>query len=634
MSTPLANDFKELVRARTDIAGLIGETVALQAQRGGREFVGLCPFHDDHNPSMRVYADRQSFRCWSCQAGGDCFEFVMKRDRVEFREALETLATRANLEMPAAQRNAGPNRSVKQKQYEIVAWAEQQFHDCLLKSPQAQVARDYLASRGFTAETIARFRLGFHPPEWEWLINRAQGKYFPRDLVDVQLASERDTTRGRAGYFDFFVGRVMFPIRDGQGRPVAFGGRVLPGSDDKGGKYLNSRDWPLFPKSQLLYALSEARDAISKTGVAVVTEGYTDCILAHQCGLNNFVATLGTALGDDHVSLLKRFARQVILVYDGDTAGRNATEKALVRFLSQEVDLRILTLPGELDPADFLLAEGADAFRQLLAGSVEVWEYKFNCVIARHGVNSIDSRHRVLEEMLETIAHSPIFGGATLTGASHVRQDILLGRLSQRLGLPEESVRKRLNELRRQQQQRRVETKGPAARSPQSPPPSESLQRLIRKPTKDQQTDCELLEILFLNPETVDSIRAQVQPDDIAHPLLRQLFEWACQSEAGESPFDRVMLICEDAQLKQLAIYLDEQARDKRIGPDALACVLECIQHRRELGTQEYRPRTAVTAAESARGNSKDQLLQVMEMNRKRLEGMQRQKDAALRKKS
>ncbi len=230
---------------------------------------------------------------------------------------------------------------------EVLAWAERVFHQTLLESPIAETARQYLAQRGFTRETIERFCLGFHPNDWGWIQNQARGRYRGPQLAAACLVKpQEDGTR----YSDYFTNRVLFPIHNERDQPVGFGGRVLPGESDRFGKYFNSPESGFFHKSRLLYALSHARQGLRETGTAVVTEGYTDCIAAHQAGLNNVVATLGTSLTIEQVTTLKRFARKVVLVYDGDAAGRLAAERAVTRFLAQDVDLRVLTLPGGRTP--------------------------------------------------------------------------------------------------------------------------------------------------------------------------------------------------------------------------------------------------------------------------------------------
>jgi len=426
-----SNDFKETVRAQTDIAGLIGETVRLQSVRGGREFVGLCPFHDDHNPSLRVYPDRGSYRCWSCNAGGDCFTFVMESESVEFREALEILATRVGIPIPKRTGRPTPAGQEKTTLLEALLWAEGLFHHTLLHDSAAAPAREYLQQRGFTPETIERFKLGFHPNDWQWLLGRAQGRFSPEQLTAAGLTNKRE---GSGGYFDYFVDRVLFPIHNERGQPVGFGGRVLPGADDSFGKYFNSNENPVFHKSRLVYALDHAREGLKTTETAVVTEGYTDCITAHQAGLNNVVATLGTALTEMQVTTIKRFARRVVLVYDGDQAGQDAAARAVGRFLAQDVDLRILTLPDGDDPAEYITQHGPEAFQQRVDTAPEAFDYMFDVLKGRFGLDSVDSRQRILDGVLNVLSGVPKL-------ARNVREDMLLRRVSQRLGIAEETVR-------------------------------------------------------------------------------------------------------------------------------------------------------------------------------------------------
>lgn len=588
MSRGLTDDFKELVRGRTDLLALVSETVAMRPQRGGRDYVGLCPFHDDRNPSMHVYTDRQNFRCWSCQEGGDCFTFVMKRDRVGFREALELLAQRAGIELPEKFRiTNGPTVDAKLRMYETVAWAERQFHEYLLEAPQAERARGYLKSRGISADSILRFRLGFHPDEWEWLISRARGQYSIADLQQVRLVRERD---GNGGFYDCFVDRVLFPIRDPQRRPVAFGGRILPDSRyQNGGKYINSDDYPLFHKSKLVYAMDEARDAISKSKQVVVTEGYTDCIISHQYGLKNVVATLGTALNENHVSLLKRFAHQVVLMFDGDAPGQNATEKALIKFLSQDVDLRTLTLPGNQDPADFLLASGADALRSLLDHALEAWDYKYRVVMQRHGLDSIDSRHRVLQEMIEVLAEVPAPTGMGMASKWMEREQIILGRLAQNLKLSESFIRDRLRDFRSAEQQRgrapRLESPQPNDESANSTIPEIQIPPLPSRPTRDERAELDAVMCILTHPACIEQFVSLVSPADFSHLGLRQLFELSGMLFAkGELPsYERLSLNLESEHLMRLIVQVDELARSRNPSDDLIQQTLAWFRYRREL---------------------------------------------------
>jgi DNA primase len=576
-----ADDFKELVRSRTDIVSLIAESVALQSQRGGREFVGLCPFHDDHNPSMRVYPERQSFRCWSCNEGGDCFSFVMKRDRIGFRETLEMLAKKANIPLPESfARQKDEEGHDRNRLYEIVAWAEKQFHEFFLDAPQAERARKYIYGRHLSKETVLKYRIGYHPDNWEWLIERARHLYKPEELEIVKLIGRKAET-GR--YYDHFVDRVVFPIRDTQGRPVAFGGRILPDSPSTGmGKYWNSPEHLLFNKSRLFYGMDKARESISKSGTAVLVEGYTDCIMAHQCGLTNVVAALGTALNENHVVNMKRFARRVVMVLDGDRAGRDAVERAVPRFLPHEVDLRILTLPEDLDPADFLAARGGQPFAALLDTAVEVWEYKYQAVVARYGLDSIDSRHRVLEEMLDTISQVP----AHSTGDWALREQVILGKLVQQLKVPEHLVRHRLDDLRlkKEHKQSHPVASVSATRSKESAKPAEPL--FPSRPTRDDLAEREVLELIFTYPDLAEVIRQEIAPEDLLLPRMSQLLE-VCFSLHGEGippSYERVTSHLEDPDLKNLAALIDEHARQVAVLPEHVSHTLQFFRRRRAAG--------------------------------------------------
>lgn len=582
MSFADSDQFKELVRTRTDIVSLIGESVGLQAQRGGREFVGLCPFHDDHRPSMRVNPDRQSFKCWACGTGGDCYTFVMERDRLTFPEALELLASRAGLEMPkqAVPQN-GEQGITKQRLHEILGWAEAEFHRCLMNDPAGDIARQYLASRGFLPETINRFRLGYHPNDWQWLLDRSRGRYKVDELEAAKLVGTKDS----GGHYDYFVDRVMFPIRDMQGRTVAFGGRILPqtGGSDRA-KYWNSPESAIFSKSQLLYGLEMSRDGFKRVNRAVVVEGYTDCILAHQAGLDHVVGTLGTALTNEHVSVLKRFVREVVLIYDGDAAGQNASDRSLPRFLAQEVDLRIMTLPDDLDPADALQLHGLEWFENLLKHAPEVWQYKFRRLVSKYGLTSIDARHRVLEEMLEAISLVPVRMGNMLGGSWGMRETLILGQLSKDLGIPERTVRDRLNAVRHKKKQD-DERRGTTRIDPPQQNRSIRYSQLLKAPTRIERLECDLLSVMLAHPYTVERFAIELRAERVRHPDLARLLQIIYNLyERGITPgFDRVLLELDADDLKPLVVTLMEHAERSNMSAGLAEQLLAVLHVEEEL---------------------------------------------------
>jgi DNA primase len=558
------HDTKEQIKGAVDIVDLVGEYIPLR--REGRGYKGLCPWHDDSKPSLHVNPDRQSFKCWVCvDAGGDVFDFLMKIEGISFREALQMLSERAGI--PLATHSGRPAEPLDEKQalYAAVSWAEEQFHQCLLKSAEAEPARRYLAERGITTDSITRFHLGFAPERWDWILQRSTGTpHKPAVLERVGLVFKSQES---GKLLDRFRGRVMFSIRDVQRRPVAFGGRVLPGGKDAA-KYVNSPETPLFSKSSMLYALDQAREAISQTGAVIVMEGYTDAIVAHQCGFSNAVAVLGTALGERHVPLLRRFADRIVLMLDGDEAGQRRTNEVLNLFVQQQIDLQILTLPDALDPCDFLQQRGPDAFREQLVRTVDALEHKFRVAAGELNAGSgLHAAQHAVEEILDTLAQAPRLRTDTASAAK-VKEDQILNRLARRFGVAEETLRARLAEKRRGARPR-------ATRKPDQPAPPAKLPPLERT----------LLELLLLAPEQAAAVCQEIMVDQLQSPRTQIIFSMCRRlSEAGVRPtFERLMLEFDDPQVKSLLVELDEQGQSKQgIDPAAgLESLMETFRQQR-----------------------------------------------------
>lgn len=550
MSSPGLQEFRETVRSQTDLVSLVSESISLQPRHGGRQYVGLCPFHDDHNPSLNVYPDRQTFRCWSCNTGGDCFTFVMEHEKVSFPEALELLARRANVPIPRNLSKTTPEQeSSRARLMEVLQWAENEFHKALLELPAAEPARRYLQNRGYSDQIIRDYRLGFHPDDWTWLLGRASSKFTPRVLQAARLVNEKN---GR--FYDYFVNRVMFPIHNERGQAVSFGGRVLPGSTDER-KYFNGPESDVFHKSRLLYALDKARDAIRQTGKVVVVEGYTDCLTCHQHGILNTVGTLGTALTDTHVTALRRFAQQVVLVFDGDDAGQGAARRAVERFLAQDVDLRILTLPEKLDPAEFLAAYNADEFRRLMDAAPEAWEFQYRMARAANGIETIHGRQQVLEEMLQLLAQVPNLAGS-------LREAQLVANLAQRLLVSEEAVREHLRSIR-ERGTRRLRVDKHAAEQVQI---SRDVERILQgRMSRDDRLECDLLELVLATPDQIEFVGQAVRPAPLRNVIFRQILEYCLQEaeEHGELTVTGLLDRVDDPAMKNLIVWIDEQGLAK-----------------------------------------------------------------------
>jgi len=512
------------VKEANDIVDVVGSYMNLRP--AGPTFKGLCPFHDDHRPSFDVDPRRQRYRCWSCGKYGDVLTFVQEFERVDFREALELLARRAGITLKNSPDS--PQRRNRAVMLDLVRWAAEQYHHCLLNSPLAETARRYIGERGLTGETVRRFGLGFAPPAGDWLLQRAGAAGLSFELLEKigLIAARQEGT----GHYDRFRDRVMFPIRDARGQTLGFGGRILPSSplSERAPKYYNSSDTPLFSKSELLYGLDQARQAATTGGYLAVVEGYTDVLMAHQLGIPQVVSTMGTALNARHVQHLRRFVPRVVLVFDADAGGNTGVDRALEVFASQDIDLAIATLPEGLDPCDLLVQQGAEPFRQVLTAAVDALDFKLNQLLTREADKGIEGRRRIVEAVLGIIALAPEMPGE----AGQVKRELMLSRISHRLGIQEETVWKRLLELRR----------GDAATRRRGENPTGSAAPEEKRQAPAAPEERELLEVLLAEPALVPQAAAEVKPEDVRHPGLRQLLEglYTLHAEGAPATLDQL----------------------------------------------------------------------------------------------
>ena len=547
------DDFKELVRSSTNLVDLVSETVSLKPIHGGRDFIGLCPFHDDKNPSFHVYPDRQTYRCWVCDQGGDCFRWVMEIEKLPFPEAMESLARRARLEIPKKKRDeaTSDNQLKKTDSLAVVEWAVNLMHSTLRTSAKAENAREYVKKRKLSEDTVRNFRLGYHPEDWNWFLDQARARFTPAQLVAAGLIQERNNG---PGYFDNLVGRLVFPIIDERGRPVAFGGRVLPGGNiESDAKYWNSLESAIFHKRRTLYAFDRARETIRRSKTAIIVEGYMDCIACHQAGVTNAVATLGTAMTEDHVRFLRRFAEKVVLVYDSDKAGQDAAERSISRFLAEDLDLRILSVPSGKDPADYLEDHTSEEFYALTASASEAWEYKLQSILQRISINTIAGRQQVLNQMMEFLAASQGLAGS-------IREDMILRNVCGRVQVDERMARQQLKELRGQTQKKGF-TRRDAERQP--------VELKTRVENALERAEREVLEIILTCPETIDLIRHQIGADDFENARHQRLLDLCIDvwKEDGDLPeLGRMIIAAEsDSDLLSLINALVDSAEEKGI---------------------------------------------------------------------
>jgi DNA primase len=404
--------------------------------------------------------------------------------------------------------------------------------------------------------------------------------FSPAVLERVGLVLKSDKN---GSYYDRFRGRVLFSIRDARARCIAFGGRILPGTTPSNperteAKYINSPETPLFSKSSELYALDMARDAIAKEQGLIVMEGYTDVIMAHQHGINNAVAVLGTALGEKHIPLVRRFTDSVTLVLDGDEAGQRRTmqilDELLALFVSQEIDLRILTLPSGADPCDVISSQGSEAFRERLNKSLDALDHKIHAVT--NGLASAPGTHRAslaVEEILGTLARALPMSGHS-TSISLVREQQVFARLSRQFGIGEETLRSRLGAVRREQ----------SARSLQRTPTQAAV--VAAKRVALQPWERELLELVIHEPEILPLLAEQLDTEEIPHEVCRGIYIKAVEiMHAGQVPtFDQLMLATNDPDVKNLLVDCDETGREKKTSDSQrrVSDLLMLLEHKKQ----------------------------------------------------
>lgn len=551
MSLIVDPDTKDRVRAATDIVDLVGSYLELRRQ--GRGFVALCPWHADSRPSLQINVEKQIWKCWVCDLGGDVFSFVMQREGISFVEALRMLAERAGIAIQVSRGSEGSNTSLEDKQsmFRALVWASQQYHQALQQGIESKAARDYLQERGINSESINDFQLGFAPDAWNFLIDRSRAAGISPKVLEVLGLS----LRGESGStYERFRGRVIFPIRDSQKRVVAFGGRVLPGSDSPA-KYLNSPESKVFVKHQHLYGLDLAIDAIRRSKEAIVMEGYTDVIIAHQFGVKNAVAVLGTALGASHLKQLRHLCSRVILLLDGDAAGQKRSDEVLELFLGAQMDVRVLTLPEDMDPADFLLARGRDALQALIDSAADALDFKMRRVC--EGFDPLLETHRAnaaLEEMLALLAKVPR-SGLMSDDAFRLRQDQILARLSRKFAVVESTLRARLTELRGKSRPKY------SGQVDQAPKPIKHY-----RPSDMSPLERELLELLIVAPQLAPLALERVLPEWLECEAAREMFAvyHELELDAQSLEFDNVLNALEDVTLKSLLVILHEQAQAKQ----------------------------------------------------------------------
>ena len=548
------------VQQANDIVDVISEHVSLK--RKGREMVGLCPFHDDNRPSLNVNAAKQIFKCFACGAGGDVFKFVQMRENLTFPQAIERLAERAGIKFKKPTKLKTKNSTLKttididpNKLAKVNTWAAKYFQQNLHDQNKGKFARDYIAQRQITPQSVKKWQLGLAIDSGNDLLMTAKAQNAP--AKPLQLAG-LITAQNQ----DKFVNRLMFTITDVTGRVIGFGGRTL---DETGAKYINSPTTPLFDKSNSLYGLEQARHQIVATGTAIVVEGYTDCIMAHQLGCNNVVATLGTSFTAGHGRILRRYAKKVVLLFDSDVAGIEAANRALDVGLAQRIDIRLASVPEGKDPCDFLLTAGKERFEQLVNEAVDVFRFKWNRLTASFGSeDTLAGKRLAIEEYLQTIA-TALWAG----NVSPIDRGLIVNQISKIIGLDTKQINAELT--RRLRQAQRTANYNAESRKPQNIDYGKGIFAATQR---------EVLEVLLNEPKLFEIAKQKITAELFDVPILKQIAE--ILFEALNNNIDvslaEILAATESVEIGSSLVQLTQAGEEKGNFHSRLTAALDTIE--------------------------------------------------------
>lgn len=565
------------IRQAADIVDLVSESVHLR--KAGKDFSGLCPFHSEKTPSFSVSPDKQLFYCFGCGEGGDVFHFVMRREGVSFAEAVRFLGRRYGIEI--ADRELSPEEKEKAREQERMRWilreAADWFHKTLVAAPEGHPGRTYLDRRGITPEMRETFALGYAPDAWDRLLTHLGKAGVPADAVErAGLALPR---KSGTGHYDRFRGRVIFPIMDGRGAIIAFGGRVLGEGKPK---YLNSPETALFHKRSALYGHHAARRSARDAGVVFVVEGYLDVISLHQFGISNTVATLGTALTADHVRRVRSMTERAVLVFDADEAGLRAAERSVPVFVKAQMPVSVLLLEAGADPDLFVRERGAEAFRERAASAPEGIPFLAERFLRHYG-DTVAGKARAAADLAPLLA----------AVADPVARPLYVAEVATRLGVPEAAVWERMGKGRSH----------PVA-SPAPPGPEPAC---ASPQTREEAASCRwrverlVTAMLLQYPPSRPLAGEQGLVDGMGDPRLRAIATEAVRRP--ESGADEIAAALTEVAHRRLAASL--AITDEKWTPDVCRNLLAQFRGRRPRG-----PDPLLQRIEEARRNQDSALLQ------------------------
>ena len=549
------------IRSRSDIVEVISEC-GIALRPAGRDFKALCPFHTEKTPSFTVSVQKQIFYCFGCQTGGNVISFVEKHEGKSFIETIEWLAGRLNIALP----NQDPRESANRKRFtsleDLNRFAVEYYHHQLLTEGASAPAKQYLKHRGVQPKTLRSFQLGYAKSGRRELVKAATDKgWTTQQLVDVGLIKDEDR-----GPQDRFWNRILFPILNERGVPAGFGGRAL--SEEHQPKYLNSPATVLYDKSKILYNLDKARQSIYKQQRVLLVEGYMDVLMLYQSGIENVVASSGTSLSEDHARLLKRFAPEVVIVYDGDASGFQAAQRGLLQLLAEDLRVRIALLPAGEDPDSFTRQHGVDAFTELTDKSINLIEFQIQSAIQRQDIHRIDVKAQIVKEVTETLLN-------------------LKNRVER-----SEYVKYAANELHIDARVLWDELRDAGLKADSVSRPTAKNKAGQQKLSARAHIEHQLIEVLIQNPALILYVKSQFDCQHFTEPRFAKVAQllWEASTNADSGGID-IQALISDCPDESLSTFISSALLRRIPAPNPQARVDGCLKQLRDFRLQDLEQR-------------------------------------------
>ncbi|MDD5617483.1 MAG: DNA primase [Candidatus Omnitrophica bacterium] len=480
------------IQDRCDLVELIASYIPLK--RAGRNFKANCPFHNEKTPSFVVSPDKQIYHCFGCGEGGNAISFLMKYEHLDFREALETLAKRVGVAIQFEEKGQDSENTYINELYRINEFACDFYHNFLLKKASPSLNK-YLQARGLKEETIKKFKIGLAPEQWDGLLNYLRTKSINIKLIEkAGLVIAKDN----GGFYDRFRERLLIPVFDIKNRVIAFGGRTLD-NNNTAAKYINSPETQIYIKGKNLFGLNLAKDAIREKDCCIIVEGYFDVIMPMQEGVENIVASSGTALTPDQIRLIKRYTKNVIVIYDADKAGQLATLRSLDLFLDEEIFVRVANLPKGHDPDLFVRKFGKEKFQGLIEEAQDVFDYKLNILCQLHDVKKVNGKTKIALEMLSMIKRIK----------NEITKSEYIKLLSEKISISESSLLKEINKIKTDQN------------NYDSPRIEKDTENIYPKAEKM------LIKLILDDARITESIKGHIDPGDLQDKRLQKILALA-----------------------------------------------------------------------------------------------------------